>query len=118
MAELKLTYGKDSNGRLVHVDDVLRGMACNCTCPECSAELMAKQGEKKQWHFAHANGADCAGARMTALHMLAQQILEKEKQVMLPNYSNGREQHACKCQSFKTITLVSYLLKGFSLLKR
>lgn len=105
MAELKLTYGKDSNGRLVHVDEVQRGLACECVCPGCGAQLVARKGERKQHHFAHANGADCAGARMTALHMLAQQILEKEKQVMLPNYSNGREQHACKCQSFKTITL-------------
>ena len=84
MTEPRLTYGLDSNGRLVHVDDVLRGMACNCTCPGCGAPLIARKGEKKQHHFAHANGADCAGARMTALHMLAQQIIEEEKQIRTP----------------------------------
>lgn len=105
MAELKLTYGKASNGRLVHVDEVQRGLACECVCPGCGAQLVARKGEKKQHHFAHAGGADCAGARMTALHMLAQQILEAEKQVMLPDYLNGDEQHACRCQSFKSITL-------------
>lgn len=84
MAELKLTYGKDSNGRLVHVDDVPSGLACDCTCPECGALLIARKGKKNQHHFAHANGADCEGARMTALHMLAQQIIQEEKKIRKP----------------------------------
>ena len=84
MAELKLTYGKDSNGRLVHVNDVPSGLACDCTCPECGALLIAKKGKKNQHHFAHANGADCSGARMTALHMLAQQIIHEEKRIRKP----------------------------------
>ena len=84
MAELKLTYGKDSNGRLVHVNDVPSGLACDCTCPECGARLIARKGKKNQHHFAHANGADCEGARMTALHMLAQQIIEDERKIRTP----------------------------------
>lgn len=91
MAELKLTYGKKQDGLLVHVDDVQRGMACNCTCPGCGAPLIARKGEKKQHHFAHANGADCAGARMTALHMLAQQIIEEEKQIRTPWFKDYYE---------------------------
>lgn len=86
MAELKLTYGKASNGRLVHVDEVQRGLACKCICPECGAKLVARKGEKKQHHFAHAGGADCAGARMTALHMLAQKIIQEEKKIRTPYY--------------------------------
>lgn len=86
MAELKLTYGKASNGRLVHVDEVPRGLACECVCPRCDAQLVARKGEKKQHHFAHAGGADCAGARMTALHMLAQKIIQEEKKIRTPYY--------------------------------
>ena len=86
MAELKLTYGKDSNGRLVHVNDVPSGLACDCTCPECGALLIARKGKKNQHHFAHANGADCAGARMTALHMLAQQIIQDERKIRKPHF--------------------------------
>lgn len=86
MAELKLTYGKASNGRLVHVDEVQRGLACKCICPECGAKLVARKGEKKQHHFAHASGADCGGARMTALHMLAQKIIQEEKKIRTPYY--------------------------------
>lgn len=86
MSELKLTYGLDSNGRLVHVNDVHRGMECHCKCPECGAELVAKQGDRKKWHFAHANGADCEGALMPALHVLAQQIIKDEKKIRTPKY--------------------------------
>lgn len=91
MAELKLTYGKDSNGRLVHVNDVPSGLACDCTCPECGALLIARKGKKNQHHFAHANGADCEGARMTALHMLAQQIIEDERKIRTPWFKDYYE---------------------------
>lgn len=84
MAEPKLTYGKNQEGRLVHIEDVPSGLECNCVCPECGVKLIARKGKKNQKHFAHANGADCAGARMTALHMLAQQIIQEEKKIRKP----------------------------------
>ena len=84
MAEPKLTYGKNQEGRLVHIEDVPRGLECNCVCPECGVKLIARKGKKNQKHFAHANGADCAEARMTALHMLAQQIIQEEKKIRKP----------------------------------
>ena len=84
MAESKLTYGKNQEGRLVHIEDVPSGLECNCVCPECGAKLIARKGKTRQKHFAHANGADCAGARMTALHMLAQQIIQEEKKIRKP----------------------------------
>ena len=86
MAEPKLTYGLDENGALIRVDDAIRGKGCNCVCPDpqCKAKLVAKQGAKNKWHFAHDNGADCIGGRMTALHMLAQQIIQEEKKIRKP----------------------------------
>ena len=83
MAEPKLTYGLDENGTLIHIDDAIRGGECNCRCPECGAKLIARKGEKNKWHFSH-QGADCGKARMTALHRLAQQIIQEEKRVMSP----------------------------------
>ena len=82
-----LKYGLSKEpGALVSVEEVLRGLKCDCICPECKSLLIARQGDKKQWHFAHANNAECAGAPMTALHLLAQQIIQDEKQIMLPPY--------------------------------
>lgn len=84
-----LQYGlSKQTGKLVYIDDVLRGLKCDCICPGCKTPLIARQGQI-QWHFAHANNAECAGARMTALHLWAQQIIQEEKQVMLPSF-NGR----------------------------
>lgn len=88
--QLRLRYAllKDTENELRFVDDVSNGLACNCVCPNCGKEVIAKnRGSKKEHHFAHAKGADCAGARMTALHMLAQCVLEEMKQVMLPAYN-------------------------------
>lgn len=104
MAELKLTYGLDSNERLVHVDDVPSGLACNCVCPECGAQLIARKGEKRQNHFAHANGADCVGARMTALHMLAQQIIQDERKIRTPWFKDYYEEDS-KLISFESVLL-------------
>jgi len=85
--EPKLTYALDELGKMVYVDDVDNGIECNCMCPECKGKLVAKnKGKIKEHHFAHSSGIDCPGARMTALHMLAQQIIEEDKQVMLPDY--------------------------------
>ena len=85
-----LKYGlSKQTGALVSVEEVLRGLKCDCICPECKSTLIARQGKEKQWHFAHANNAECAGARMTALHLWAQQIIQEEKQIMLPSY-NGK----------------------------
>lgn len=82
-----LTYGINTQtGTLVFVEKVVRGLKCECICPECGSVLIAKQGRKNQWHFAHANSAECTGGRMTTLHLLAQQILQKEKKIMLPAY--------------------------------
>jgi hypothetical protein len=104
MAELKLTYGKASNGRLVHVDEVQRGLACKCVCPGCGAQLIARKGEKKQHHYAHANGADCAGARMTTLHILAQQLIQEEKKIRKPWFKDYYEDRS-KLIYFESVLL-------------
>ena len=90
MAEPKFTYGLDENGTLIHGDEAMRGKGCNCVCPDpqCKAKLVAKQGAKNKWHFAHDNGADCIGGRMTALHKLAQQIIQEEKKIRTPRYED------------------------------
>ena len=79
-----LTYANDTNGKLVHVSKVEKGYKCNCTCPECKSKLMAKKGNYREHHFAHAHGQNCEGAIETALHQLAKQIIVEAGGVMLP----------------------------------
>lgn len=89
MAEPKLTYGLDENGALIRVDDAIRGKECNCVCPKCGAKLVAKQGSNNKWHFSHYKAKDCQDGRMTALHKLAQQIIQEEKKIRTPRYEDS-----------------------------
>ena len=80
-----LTYAKDKNNQLVHIDDVENGSACNCYCPHCKKPLYAKNGgEIREHHFAHYKGNECEHAYETTLHMLAKEIIMEEKCIMLP----------------------------------
>jgi len=72
------------NGSLLHVADVERGLACECSCPACQEPLVAKKGPKTQHHFAHASGSECAVALETALHIAAKSIFEEHKHITLP----------------------------------
>ena len=83
---LRYALQRGTESHLRFVDDVPKGLKCNCVCPYCKADLIARQGEKREHHFAHRGDTDCKGARMTALHMLAQQILARDKKLMLPDY--------------------------------
>ena len=78
MAEINdFTWGWALNleGRMVHVNDVERGRNCNCTCHECGADLISRQGEINAWHFAHAKNEEYFGAAESALHLAAKEIL-------------------------------------------
>jgi len=89
-----LTYALNDSGKMVYVDDVPNGLACNCRCPKCHDLLVAKNGgEIKVHHFAHANGSECKGAYETALHIMAKEIIATEKTLMLPKYLlfNGKK---------------------------
>lgn len=89
MHEEMLTYGlrRGTKNELVYIDEVPNGKDCDCVCPYCQHDLIARNGGiKKTHHFAHVSGADCGGARMTALHMLAQKIIQEEKKIRTPYY--------------------------------
>jgi hypothetical protein len=84
--EVRIPFGM-KNGRLVVVDSVEKGLACNCTCPCCDAPLQARKGGYNQHHFSHvpseiANG--CKGAAETATHLMAKQIIEEERCFLFP----------------------------------
>lgn len=40
-------------GELIGIDKSDKGRNCHCKCYSCQGELVAKQGESNQWHFAH-----------------------------------------------------------------
>ncbi len=78
-----LTFGLRNN-MLTHVDNVLRGDACNCICPHCKAPLRANQGVLKQHYFSHQRGLGCSNAIETALHLIAKQVFIENSYIILP----------------------------------
>lgn len=82
---MKIPFGlRTSDSRMVDPTEVPNGDKCGCTCPGCDSPLIAKQGDVKEWHFAHAKGADCANAVESALHRMAKQLIMELQQVYVP----------------------------------
>lgn len=69
------SFAIDKEGRVRSVDEVARGLGCDCTCPCCGYPVMARQGEVREWHFAHAVETNCDGGLESALHLAAKQLL-------------------------------------------
>lgn len=78
----------NAEGKSVYIDDVPNGKNCGCFCAECHSSLIARQGNIKVHHFAHANGNDNIKCSETSLHLLAKKILEEEKRIPIPK--NGK----------------------------
>ena len=115
MSEEMLTYGlkKGTKNELLHIDSVGNGLSCGCVCPHCGEALEACQGDVRQHFFRHASGTNCPGARMTALHMMAQKALERDKTVMLPAYEGLYYQHEAENIDFDIVDLeVAYEIEG------
>ncbi|MFN1647605.1 competence protein CoiA family protein [Vibrio rotiferianus] len=95
------------DGKIYHVENVPNGLACDCVCPNCRKPLIAKnKGEWKRPHFAHAVDTDCFNYEaMGYLHKYAQQLLEAEQSIVLPEFLFIPE-----------ITLINYsVLRGQSI---
>jgi len=81
-----LQYALNANGKLVHIDNVPNGANCGCVCPNCKAELNAKnKGHIKVHHFAHISGSDCGGSVESVIHLLAKEVLCESKELQLPD---------------------------------
>jgi len=80
------SFALDKDKRIRSVDEVARGLACECTCPCCGERVIARQGEVREWHFAHASGADCEHAAESALHLAAKQLLLEGGGLRVPEF--------------------------------
>lgn len=81
--QLNLIYAMQE-GELVSISEVERGLQCNCTCPACNAQLVARRGIQKRHHFAHYKADPCKYGYETALHMAAKKIIEKAGAIWIP----------------------------------
>ena len=81
--EFKLSYGL-RNDELLSIDEVEGGLSCDCICPACKNQLIARKGKIKAHHFAHYKSIDCLSGQETALHIISKKIIEKSKTFKTP----------------------------------
>ena len=83
MNNIKLPCGLDKNGKIITIENAVKGLACGCFCPGCKQPLEAKKGTERVHHFAHKNRAyDCEHGYQSALHYLAKELFEKNEYLM------------------------------------
>lgn len=78
------------HGKIVSVDEVPIGEACQCVCPSCYGKLVARKGEVKAHHFAHKGGVECIGAFEASLRLAAVKILSEAPYIQLPAFYGDR----------------------------
>lgn len=121
--DLKLPFGL-RNGKLVHITDITeeeKGSRCNCICPGCGQNLIARLGKVRSHHFAHSN-SECSNALETALHYFAKEVLEKHMKLTLPalkiyhraDSTNPIDVFYNKYEGRHEAPLLSYRVKGIS----
>lgn len=84
-ANFKIGYGLRF-GELVHINNVSKGLACQCKCANCGYLLVAKKGKIKVHHFAHASNSECNGATETTLHLLSKKMIGELDTIFIPPY--------------------------------
>ena len=100
----------ETTKRLLFIKDVANGLDCNCVCPRCGGTLVAKNNpkNKREAHFAHyKEDGTCnnTGARMSALHRLAQEVIREECKIMLPAFKKKFVQKNAQLITFDEVTL-------------
>ena len=74
------------NGNLISINEVESGLKCDCFCPVCNSQLVARKGEIKVHHFAHYNSNECESYGESMLHLLAKKIIEENKYLLVPDF--------------------------------
>ena len=104
MPNLLIPYALNSSGNIVHVDAVPRGKHCGCVCPACEAPLVARKGEVKVHHFAHANNRP---ACESALHATAKLMLFQRIQRAIEQADNLPLRYDCPvCECWHDVNLL------------
>lgn len=76
----------------VDVDEVDSGAKCNCICPSCQSQLIAKHGTKKIHHFAHLKSdvkANCKYSLFFSIRMMYLRLLttKSNMSILIPGYN-------------------------------
>lgn len=78
-------FGLNEFNQLLHVSEVERGLACRCSCVQCQEPLVARQGQVRGHHFAHASNREaCESNHETLLHWYAKRLIVEARGLVVP----------------------------------
>jgi hypothetical protein len=78
-------FAVHSSNRFVHVREVKRGLACDCCCAVCGEQVIARQGDVREHHFAHSSNAQpCASSYKSDLHRFAKRVIVEAGGLVVP----------------------------------
>ena len=87
--------------QLVDVASVPRGSKCGCICPSCRTPLIARQGEAKEWHFAHRSRnvhndtkRDCEYSFAVSVRLMIRQLSTSGLKFRTPKFEDSLEAHS------------------------
>lgn len=72
------------DGLRADIKDVANGLQCRCVCFECGQPVLAKQGTKRRWYFAHHAPTNCRPTPESELHFFAKTLLAERLWLWLP----------------------------------
>ncbi|GAA4773071.1 hypothetical protein GCM10023219_20320 [Stakelama sediminis] len=78
------TQAAGPDGERADVKDVANGLQCRCLCYECGQPVLAKQGPKARWHFAHHAPTNCRPTPESELHFFAKTLLAEKLWLWIP----------------------------------
>ena len=78
------TQAVGPDGERADVKDVANGLRCSCLCYECRQPVLAKQGLKVRWHFAHHAPTNCRPTPESELHFFAKTLLAEKLWLWIP----------------------------------
>lgn len=84
--KVQMAWGFNSKGSPVHISNVKKEVDSNFFCIDCGQRIVAKQGKKKNWHFAHKIACKCNGE--SVLHYIAKKAIADSlnAEMTLPNF--------------------------------
>jgi hypothetical protein len=86
ITEVKLAFAQATDGRMTSVDEVARGLACGCSCPDCRRRVIAVKGNIVRHHFRHARAEGvCAVTPESVIHKYAKQLICEKRFLRLPD---------------------------------
>lgn len=72
-----MVMARNANGDDCFIEEVERGLACNCFCVECGTPVIARQGPVNEWSFAHHHTTECTGGIETQAHRFGKAVINE-----------------------------------------